>query len=48
MQEMTDQVPENTVVQVLQDGYLYYDKVLRHAKVSVARKPNGEKAVAEN
>ncbi len=48
MQEMTDQVPENTVVQVLQDGYLYYDKVLRHAKVSVARKPNGEKAMAEN
>jgi molecular chaperone GrpE len=48
MQEMTDKVPENTVVQVLQDGYLYYDKVLRHAKVSVARKPDGEKAEAEN
>ena len=39
MQEATDRVPENTVVQVLQQGYLYYDKVLRHAKVSVARKP---------
>jgi molecular chaperone GrpE len=39
MQEATDRVPENTVVQVLQQGYLYYDKVLRHAKVSVAKKP---------
>jgi molecular chaperone GrpE len=39
MQVEADQVPENTVVQVLQDGYLYYDKVLRHAKVSVSKKP---------
>jgi len=39
MQEATDTVPENTVVQVLQQGYLYHDKVLRHAKVSVAKKP---------
>ncbi len=39
MQEVTDTVPENTVVQVLQQGYLYHDKVLRHAKVSVAKKP---------
>jgi molecular chaperone GrpE len=39
MQVITDEVPENTVVQVLQDGYVYYDKVLRHAKVGVSRKP---------
>ena len=39
MQVVTDEVPENTVVQVLQDGYLYYDKVLRHAKVGVSKKP---------
>lgn len=38
-QEVTDAVPENTVVQVFQDGYLYHDKVLRHAKVSVSKKP---------
>jgi molecular chaperone GrpE len=42
MQVETDQAPENTVVQVLQDGYVYYDKVLRHAKVSVAKKPAAE------
>lgn len=39
MQETTDRAPENTVVQVFQEGYVYHDKVLRHAKVSVAKKP---------
>ena len=39
MQETTDTVPENTVVQVFQEGYLYHDKVLRHARVSVSKKP---------
>jgi molecular chaperone GrpE len=39
MQVVTDEVPENTVVQVLQEGYLYNDKVLRHAKVGVSKKP---------
>ncbi len=28
MQVVTDEVPENTVVQVMQDGYLYHEKVL--------------------
>jgi molecular chaperone GrpE len=42
MQEVADAVPENTVVQVLQEGYLYHDKVLRHAKVSVSKKPAAE------
>ena len=39
MQEPTDAVPENTVVQVFQEGYLYHDKVLRHARVSVSKRP---------
>ena len=39
MQVETADAPENTVVQVLQDGYHYHDKVLRHAKVGVAKKP---------
>jgi molecular chaperone GrpE len=42
MQEATDAVPENTVVQVLQEGYMYHDKVLRHAKVGVSKKPASE------
>jgi molecular chaperone GrpE len=39
MQVAAADVPENTVVQVLQDGYLYHDRVLRHAKVGVSKKP---------
>jgi molecular chaperone GrpE len=46
-QEVTDAVPENTVVQVFQEGYLYHDKVLRHAKVSVSKKPKGDANEAE-
>ena len=42
MQVAPDDVPENTVVQVLQDGYLYHDKVLRHAKVGVSKRPRNE------
>jgi molecular chaperone GrpE len=46
MQTVTDEVPENTVVQVMQDGYLYHDKVLRHARVSVSKKPQAEQEAA--
>ncbi len=37
MQVSTSNAPENTVVQVFQDGYLYHEKILRHAKVGVAK-----------
>jgi len=39
MQVEKEDVPENTVVQVLQEGYLYNDKVLRHARVGVSKRP---------
>jgi len=39
MQVDRDDVPPNMVVQVLQEGYLYHDKVLRHAKVGVSKMP---------
>jgi molecular chaperone GrpE len=39
MQVETGDVPENMVVQVFQDGYLYHEKILRHAKVGVSKKP---------
>jgi molecular chaperone GrpE len=48
MQVPTTEAPENTVVQVLQDGYWYYDKVLRHAKVGVAKRPAGAQAASED
>jgi molecular chaperone GrpE len=41
MQVETADVPENTVVQVVQDGYRYHEKVLRHAKVGVSKRPTG-------
>ncbi|MEK6742888.1 MAG: nucleotide exchange factor GrpE [Nitrospirota bacterium] len=40
MQVETGDVPENTVVQVFQDGYQYHEKILRHAKVGVSKKPS--------
>lgn len=39
MQTVSEDAPDNTVAQVLTEGYMYHDKVLRHAKVSVTRKP---------
>ncbi len=47
MQEVTNEFPENTVVKVLQEGYLYHDKVLRHARVSVSKRPQGDTAPAQ-
>jgi molecular chaperone GrpE len=41
MQVETADVPENTVVKVFQDGYKYHEKVLRHAKVGVSKRPAG-------
>jgi molecular chaperone GrpE len=50
MQVETSDVPENMVVQVFQDGYLYHEKILRHAKVGVSKKPStsaGDTAVTQ-
>jgi molecular chaperone GrpE len=45
MQVETSDVPENMVVQVFQDGYLYHEKILRHAKVGVSKKPPTSESV---
>lgn len=42
MQVERADVPANRVVQVLNEGYLYHDKVLRHAKVGVSKRPTEE------
>lgn len=42
MQVERDDVPPNVVVQVMNEGYLYHDKVLRHAKVGVSKRPKEE------
>eukprot|EP01156_Anaeramoeba_ignava_P011340 Anaeramoba_ignava/a482862_5.p1 GENE.a482862_5~~a482862_5.p1 ORF type:complete len:112 (-),score=11.61 a482862_5:26-361(-) len=41
-QEETDQVPENTVVNVLQKGYLLHDRLIRPAMVVVSKKKQTE------
>jgi len=46
MQVESADVPANTVVQVFQEGYLYHDKVLRHAKVGVSKRPCTEEAAS--
>ncbi len=47
MQVSASNAPENTVVQVFQDGYLYHDKILRHAKVGVAKTAQAGQREAE-
>ena len=46
MQVETSDVPENRVVQVFQEGYLYHEKILRHAKVGVSKKPPPSESAA--
>lgn len=42
MQDTTSDADENTITRVFQEGYMYHDRVLRHAKVAVAKKPPQE------
>lgn len=42
LQEESDK-PEGTVLEELQKGYMINDKVLRHAKVKIAKKKGGKK-----
>ncbi len=41
-QEATDEFPENTVVNVLQKGYLLHDRLIRPAMVVVSKKAENE------
>jgi molecular chaperone GrpE len=41
----TDEHPEGVVVEVLQKGYLFGDRLVRPAMVSVAQAPDGEEVV---
>ncbi|UCH89491.1 MAG: nucleotide exchange factor GrpE [Thermoplasmata archaeon] len=41
--EENSEVPENTVIEVVQKGYMYQNKVLRLAKVKVAKPINDDK-----
>ena len=41
MQVENKDLPENTIVEVLQKGYLMYERVIRTAKVKVSKKTGG-------
>lgn len=43
-QEETDEVPENTITKVLQQGYLLHDRLIRPAMVVVSKKKETEKS----
>jgi molecular chaperone GrpE len=43
MQVEEDELPENTVVEEMQKGYTFNDKVIRTAKVQVSKKKNKDK-----
>jgi molecular chaperone GrpE len=40
MQQPTDKMPPNKVLKVIENGYTYKDKILKHAKVIVSTEPN--------
>ncbi len=41
MQVESKDLPEHTIIEVLQKGYLIHERVLRTAKVKVSKKPGG-------
>jgi molecular chaperone GrpE len=43
MQQVSAELPPNTVVQVLESGYMMYDRVLRPARVAVSKTPEPAK-----
>ena len=48
MQQKDDSVPPHTILQEVETGYIYKDKVIRHAKVIVSEESSGESAEVQN
>ena len=48
MQQKNDSVPSHTVLQEVETGYIYKDKVIRHAKVIVSEETSGESTEDQN
>ena len=48
MHQETDTAPENTIIDVCQPGYKYGDKIIRHAQVIIAKKPEVKKEGEES
>lgn len=47
LQQATDEVEPDTVISEVESGYLYKDKVIKHAKVIVSKKPEEEHSEAK-
>lgn len=47
MQQIDDTIPENTIIEEIEPGYMYKDKVIRHSKVIVS-KHSEEKSATDN
>jgi molecular chaperone GrpE len=47
MQRKDDSVPAHTVIEEIETGYLYRDKVIRHAKVIVSEESSADNLTAE-
>ncbi len=47
LQQATNEVEPNTVLSEVESGYMYKDKVIKHAKVIVSKEPEEEPSEAE-
>lgn len=48
MQRPAEGVPPHTVIEVLEHGYIYHDKVIRHAKVIVSSETTKEESQSDS
>ena len=48
MQRKSDEVPPHTVLDEVEKGYIYKDRVIRHVKVIVSEETREHKAVQDN
>ncbi|MFH0736351.1 MAG: nucleotide exchange factor GrpE [bacterium] len=48
LQQINTQVPNNTILEEIESGYMYKDKVIRHAKVIVSQQPEESKSTSDN
>jgi molecular chaperone GrpE len=48
MQQPNNELPSNTVLEEIEAGYLYKDKVIRHAKVIVSQNTGSDEAVEDS
>ncbi len=48
LQQINAQVPNNTILEEIESGYMYKDKVIRHAKVIVSQAPEESNSISDS